>query len=83
MKKLQRLAINEEGFIFDPETGDSFTTNRTGLLIIKLLREGKNHEEIVERIVEEYGIDREEAEKDVTDFIEQLRIMGLVEGENG
>ena len=47
MGKLERLAINDEGFIFDPETGNSYTVNKTGLFIIKLLKEGKNEEEIV------------------------------------
>ncbi len=83
MRKLQRLAINEEGFIFDPETGDSYTTNQTGLFIIKKLREGKNDDEIIQELIQVFEIDEEEAKKDLTDFIEQLRIMGLVEGENG
>ena len=39
MSRLNRLAINDEGFIFDPETGNSFTVNGTGLFIIKLLKE--------------------------------------------
>ena len=83
MGKLQRLAINEEGFIFDPETGDSYTTNSTGLFIIKRLREGKSENEIIQELIEAFEIDEEEARKDLTDFTEQLRIMGLVEGENG
>ncbi|SNR65130.1 HPr-rel-A system PqqD family peptide chaperone [Desulfurobacterium atlanticum] len=81
MSKLNRLAINDEGFIFDPETGNSFTVNGTGLFILKLIKDGKNVEEIIETLTQEFEVDREEAMRDVTDFIEQLRLFGLVEPE--
>ncbi|WP_456396611.1 HPr-rel-A system PqqD family peptide chaperone [Desulfurobacterium sp.] len=79
MNKLNRLAISEEGFIFDPETGNSFTVNKTGLFILNLLKESKDVEDIVEALTEEFEVDREEAMRDVTDFLEQLRLMGLID----
>jgi len=82
MGKLEKLAVNEEGFIFDPETGNSFTVNQTGLLILKLLKEGKSEEEIVEALTREYDVSPEEARRDLLDFIEQLRLNGLLGGEN-
>ena len=82
MGKLERLAINDEGFIFDPETGNSFTVNRTGLFVIKLLKEGKNEEEIVKALTEEFETDEDEAKRDLVDFLEQLRLYGLVEAQN-
>ncbi len=81
MGKLGRLAINSEGFIFDPETGNSYTINKTGLFILNLLKEEKKTEEIIEKLTEEYDIDREEAMRDITDFIEQLRLFGLINAE--
>ena len=82
MSRLSRLAINDEGFIFDPETGNSFTVNETGLLVIKLLKEGKSEEEVVSALKEEYEVSEEEARRDLLDFIEQLRVFGILEGEN-
>jgi PqqD family protein of HPr-rel-A system len=82
MSRLNRLAINDEGFIFDPETGNSFTVNETGLLVIKLLKEGKSEEEIVSALKEEYEVSEEEARRDLLDFIEQLRVFGILEGKN-
>ncbi len=82
MGKLERLAINDEGFIFDPETGNSYTVNQTGLFIIKLLKEGKNEEEIVKALTEEFEIGEDEAKRDLVDFLEQLRLYGLVEAQN-
>jgi len=82
MDKLNRLAVNDEGFIFDPETGNSFTVNKTGLFIIKLLKEGKNEDEIVELLTKEFEVNEEEARRDLLDFIEQLKILGLVGDSN-
>ena len=82
MSKLQRLAVNDEGFIFDPETGNSYTVNKTGLFIIKLLKEGKSEEEIVKALSGKFDVSEEDARRDLVDFIEQLRLYGLLEGEN-
>jgi len=71
--KVKRLAISEDGFIFDPTTGNSFTTNETGLFILQFLKEGKSPEEIVRELVNQYDVDEQEAERDVLDFMEKLR----------
>ncbi|ACO04085.1 MAG TPA: HPr-rel-A system PqqD family protein [Persephonella sp.] len=78
MDRISQLAINEEGFVFDPLTGESFTVNQTGLLILKGLKEGKTEEEIVEEIVENFEVSKDEAERDLTDFIEKLRSYRLI-----
>jgi len=83
MEKLKRLALNEEGFIFDPETGNSFVTNQTGLFILKKLREGLSEEEIIKALTEEFEVDETTARRDFYDFEEQLRILGILEPKKG
>jgi PqqD family protein of HPr-rel-A system len=78
MSRLQHLAINEEGFIFDPLTGESFTTNKTGVFILKRLQEGKSEDKILEELVEEFDVSREVAERDLIDFIQKLRSFNLI-----
>ncbi|WP_456464649.1 HPr-rel-A system PqqD family peptide chaperone [Persephonella sp.] len=78
MNRLSQLAINEEGFVFDPLTGESFTVNQTGLLILKDLKEGKSQEEIIKDITENFEVSEEEAERDLIDFIEKLRSYRLI-----
>ena len=73
MNQLARLALSDEGFIFDPVTGNSFTTNRVGLWILKQLKEGKEPSQILSEMTEKFDVDAETAERDFTDFIEQLR----------
>ncbi len=78
LKKLQNLAIAESGFIFDPASGNSYTTNETGLVIIGHLKEGKTSEEIQELICEEYEVDSSTAESDIIRVIEQLQANYLI-----
>ncbi len=78
MEKLQRLAISDEGFIFDPATGNSFTTNRVGLWIMEQLKKDKTSSQILQDMVEQFDTDPEEAQRDLMDFIEQLRSCRLL-----
>ena len=81
MHRLSQLDINEKGFVFDPNSGESFTTNSTGRLILNGLRENKSPETIAQALHDEYGVTLDEAEKDVSDFKARLRIYKLVETE--
>ncbi len=77
--KLNRLAISEEGFIFDPETGNSYTVNETGLKVLKALRAGQSPSEIAEALSEEFEISVPEALRDVEEFLESLKRFRLWE----
>jgi len=82
MGVIERLAISKDGFVFDPATGNSYTVNSTGLFILNLLREGKSEDEIVSALVENFDVSENEARRDLLDFLEQLRINGLLEASN-
>jgi len=77
MERLKHLAINEEGFVFDPITGESFTTNQTGAFILKRLQEGKPEEKILQELLEEFDVSRDVAERDLLDFIQKLKGLNL------
>ena len=78
MQKLAHLAINDEGFAFDPTTGDSFQVSLTGLHIINGLRSGKAEEEIAQSISEKYEVSLEDAQRDIADFHASLKNVGLI-----
>ncbi len=73
MKLRKNIASSEEGFIFNPGTGDSFSTNPIGAEIIALLKEDKELPEIIEAICEKYDVDEVHFEKDLDDFVSQLK----------
>jgi len=78
VEKLNSLAISETGFIFDPTSGHSFTTNEVGIEIITLLKAGKEIQEIIEELQEEYAVSENELEIDVMDYIHNLKNYYLV-----
>ncbi len=78
MSKLSSLALNDEGFAFDPSTGDSFVVNETGQFILKGLTAEVPAAEIINGLVETYDIGPEEAERDLGDFCERLRSYGVI-----
>jgi len=78
MKKLAHLAINDEGFVFDPTSGDSFQVSQTGLVILSGLRAGKSDEEIAQSLAEKYDVSLENARRDLADFRANLKNLSLV-----
>lgn len=80
MERIRQLALNDEGFIFNPTTGDSFMTNKTGLFILKALQQGKVFEELVPLLVEKYQISPEDSQEDLGDFQRELERMNLITG---
>jgi Coenzyme PQQ synthesis protein D (PqqD) len=79
MKLKKNLALSDSGFVFDPGTGDSFSTNPIGLEIIRMLKEGKTTNEIKSHIIKTYMTDDVSFEKDYYDFVNMLSKHNLVE----
>lgn len=73
MKIKKNVAISESGFIFNPTTGDSFSTNPIGLEIIRMLKEEKSKDEIRKSILGKYITDESTFEKDYYDFVMMLQ----------
>jgi len=79
MKLKKNIATSEEGFIFNPSTGDSFSTNPIGTEIITLLKKDKSIQEIIVAICEKYDVDQNLLEKDLDDFTAQLKDYTILE----
>ncbi|MBN1970143.1 MAG: PqqD family protein [Candidatus Delongbacteria bacterium] len=77
-EKLQNLAVSDSGFIFDPITGHSYSTNEVGLEILNLLKKGESVDSIVSTMIEEYDTSRDELLVDIEDFIDTLKNYLLV-----
>jgi len=72
MKIKNNIAISENGFMFDPYTGDSYNLNTTAVEIIKLLKDGKSNKEIINYFKEKYDVDDLTLEQNIYDFIAML-----------
>ena len=77
-EKLKSLAISDNGFIFDPASGHSYTTNETGIAIITALKAGTDPGDIAPVIFDEFEVSPDDAERDVADFLDGLRKLMLI-----
>lgn len=78
MKVNQSIAISENGFIFNPITGDTFTLNDSGFQILTMLKSGKSKDEIKEMLLSEYEVDELVLERYLQDFISDLKRNNLL-----
>ena len=81
MNLKKNIAVSDSGFIFNPDTGESFTANPIGLEILDLLKEGLEFEAVRKKILEKYKSDKDTIEKDYHDFINMLNQYSLIEHE--
>lgn len=79
MRIKKNIATSDEGFVFNPGTGDSFSTNAIGSQIILLLKQNKSPQEITEEICKMYDVDRLVFERDLDDFTTLLKEFGILE----
>ena len=73
------IALSENGFVFNPATGDSFTLNNTGKEVLMLIKEGKNINQITGQMLEKYDVDKITLERYLTDFVNDLSVNNLLE----
>lgn len=79
MRIKKNIATSDEGFVFNPGTGDSFSTNAIGSQIILLLKQDKSPQEIKDQICDTYDVDRLVFERDLDDFTALLKEFGILE----
>lgn len=53
--------------------------NETGAFLFGLLQEGADREDLIERLLEEYAVDRPRAEADIDKFIQSVKDADILE----
>jgi hypothetical protein len=79
MRVRKNIATSDEGFLFNPTTGDSFSTNSIGAEIINLLKKDLTLREISDEICKRYDVDPALFERDLEDFTLQLKDFSILE----
>lgn len=74
----ESLAVSDSGFLFLAATGETFTLNPIGKDIFTMLKNGDTLAAIRERVATEYDIDTTTLERDIEDFLTQLKHLKLV-----
>lgn len=79
MKIKKNIAISENGFVFDPTTGESYSLNEIGIEYLNRLKDGASNEEIKAEILLKYDVDENTFESSFADFINMLQNYQLIE----
>ncbi len=79
MKLKKNIAVSETGFLFDPNSGESFSLNETGKKILQFLKEEKSENQISEWFVKNYEVDQATFENNFNDFITVLQNFRITE----
>jgi PqqD family protein of HPr-rel-A system len=64
--------------LLDENSGEYWTLNPTGVLVLRTLLDGGSTDEAVRHLTEQYAVDAEAARQDVDDLLGGLRSAGLV-----
>ena len=65
--------------LLDEDRGEYWNLNPTGALVLQTLLSGSSRDEAAETLAAEFGIDIEDAVRDVDELIENLQAAGLVD----
>lgn len=70
--------IDGELVILDLKSSVYLTTNKSGAFLAKVLTDDRTTDELIDALVDEYGIDRQRAAADAGAFVEELTRKGLI-----
>ena len=79
MKLRSNIAISDNGFVFDPNNGDSYNLNQIGQEILQLLKSDLSEQEIITKITDKYDVERNTFEQNLFDFIGMLNHYDLLD----
>lgn len=79
MKLKTNIATSENGFIFNPATGDSFASNSIAAEILTYMKLGETEAEIKQKILNIYEVESCQLERDWDDYMLQLKEANLVD----
>lgn len=79
MKLKKNIATSENGFIFNPSTGDSFSSNLIAAEILGLMKAGQSSLEIKQYVIDKYEVEEAQLERDWEDWLLQLKDANLLE----
>ncbi len=69
----KNIAISDNGFLFNPATGESYSVNPSGTELLQHIKEGKTQDEIRAIFLEKYDTDMNTFDKDYQDFTEVMK----------
>lgn len=77
-ERLGNLTVKDDGFLFDPTTGDTFVANPTALAVVRTMQEGGDEAAAVAALVAQFDVTESDARRDVADLCVRLKSWQLL-----
>jgi hypothetical protein len=74
-------AVGDNVVVLDLTTSTYFSTNATGTILWQMLECGAGRAEMIDALIERFGVDREPVERDVDAFLDDLERAQLLASE--
>ena len=71
--RLADLMLNDRGFAFDPNSGESYQLSPTGLACVRGLQQGASVDELVSQITDRWQVEVAAARCDIAAFLWDLQ----------
>jgi hypothetical protein len=78
----ENIAVSGSGFLFDPNTGESFLLNKTGREIFIQLSENSSRSQLENFLLEKYDVDPGQLSRYLDDFFLMLKRFELTEDDS-
>jgi hypothetical protein len=79
MKVKPNVAISESGFVFDANSGESYSLNPIGIEILNELKQNKSRDDIFTLLMKKYEVAEYTLEQNLLDFMTLLKQYNLIE----
>lgn len=77
-QNLSHLALSDEGFLFDPTSGHTYTLNSVGTFILKKMIEKYSFDQIIEEMIKAYDVPKDVLYRDLEQFFHFLSEQGII-----
>jgi hypothetical protein len=77
-QNLSHLALSDDGFLFDPTSGHTYTLNSVGAFILRKIIEKYSFDQIVAAVIEEYDVSEDIFSRDLEQFYHFLSEQEIV-----
>jgi Coenzyme PQQ synthesis protein D (PqqD) len=77
-QSLSHLALSDDGFLFDPTSGHTYTLNFVGTFILKKMIEEYSFDKIVAAMMKAYDVPKDVLCRDLEQFFHFLSEQGIM-----
>jgi len=77
-QSLSHLALSDEGFLFDPTSGHTYTLNSVGTFILKNMIEEYSFDQIIAAMIKVYDVPKDVLCRDLEQFFHFLSEQGII-----